>query len=156
MSMFERRHRDMPGLNTSSLPDLIFTVLLFCMIVTHMRKVTLKVKYQVPQGTDLTRLTNKSAATYIYIGRPVDALNRVTGNESRIQMNDKFVSTAEIADYISAEQKRMSPEDLQQQTVSIRADRATRMGVITEVKQSLRQAGALKINYSAEQSGRQN
>lgn len=156
MSMFERRHREMPGLNTSSLPDLIFTVLFFFMIVTHMRTVTLKVKYQVPQGTELTRLTKKSAATYIYIGRPVDALNRVTGNESRIQMNDKFVSTAEIADYISAEQKRMSPEDLQQQTVSIRADRSTRMGIITEVKQSLRQAGALKINYSAEQSGRQN
>ena len=51
MSMFERRHRDMPGLNTSSLPDLIFTVLFFFMIVNHMRKVTLKVKYQVPQGT---------------------------------------------------------------------------------------------------------
>lgn len=67
MSMFKRTRREIPGLNTSSLPDLIFTVLFFFMIVTHMRKVTLKVKYQVPQGTELTRLTKKTAVSYIYI-----------------------------------------------------------------------------------------
>ena len=66
MSMFKRTRREIPGLNTSSLPDLIFTVLFFFMIVTHMRKVTLKVKYQVPQGTELTRLTKKTAVSYIY------------------------------------------------------------------------------------------
>ena len=34
--------REMPALNTSSLPDLIFTLLFFFMIVTTMREVTLK------------------------------------------------------------------------------------------------------------------
>ena len=33
--------REMPALNTSSLPDLIFTLLFFFMIVTTMREVTL-------------------------------------------------------------------------------------------------------------------
>ena len=68
MSMFGRREHEMPGLNTSSLPDLIFTVLFFFMIVTHMRQVTLKVDYRAPQGKQLTRLTKKSAVSYIYIG----------------------------------------------------------------------------------------
>ncbi len=36
-----------------------------------MRKVALKVEYQVPEGTELTRLTKKSTITYIYIGRPM-------------------------------------------------------------------------------------
>ena len=36
--------RGMPELNTSSLPDLIFTMLFFFMIVTTMREVTLKVQ----------------------------------------------------------------------------------------------------------------
>lgn len=45
--------RGMPELNTSSLPDLIFTMLFFFMIVTSMREVTLKVQFQVPQGTEL-------------------------------------------------------------------------------------------------------
>lgn len=38
------------------------------MIVTHMRQVTLKVDYRAPQGKQLTRLTKKSAVSYIYIG----------------------------------------------------------------------------------------
>lgn len=69
--MFRRRDHEVPGLNTASLPDLIFTVLFFFMIVTHMREVQVKVKYQVPQGTELERLTKKSAVSYIYIGKPL-------------------------------------------------------------------------------------
>jgi biopolymer transport protein ExbD len=34
-------------------------------------------------------------------------------------------------------------------TVSIKADKETKMGVITDVKQALREAYALKISYSA-------
>lgn len=45
--------REMPELNTSSLPDLIFTMLFFFMIVTTMREVTLKVQFRVPQATEL-------------------------------------------------------------------------------------------------------
>ena len=40
--------REMPALNTSSLPDLIFTLLFFFMIVTTMREVTLKVQFTLP------------------------------------------------------------------------------------------------------------
>jgi biopolymer transport protein ExbD len=43
----------------------------------------------------------------------------------------------------------MSPEDQQQMTVSIKADRSTKMGIISEVKQALRKSKALKISYSA-------
>ena len=35
--------REMPELNTSSLPDLVFAFLFFIMMVTSMREVTLKV-----------------------------------------------------------------------------------------------------------------
>ena len=41
---FRRQRQGMPMLNTSSLPDLIFTVLFFFMIVTHMRDIELKVR----------------------------------------------------------------------------------------------------------------
>lgn len=144
MSMFRKGHYAMPGLNTASLPDLIFTVLFFFMVVTHMQKVAVKVQYRAPQGTELTRLTKKSAVTYIYIGKPLAG-----GRDTRIQLNDKFASVADVADYVSQEKDRMAPEDQQQMTVSIKADRNTRMGIITDVKQALRQAKAYKINYSA-------
>lgn len=150
MSIYRRRSHRVPGLNTASLPDLIFSVLFFFMIVTHMQKVAVKVKYRVPQGTELTRLTKKSAVTYIYIGYPYTGMSQATASGLRVQLNDRFVSGNEITDYISAERSRMAPEDLPQMTVSIKADRNTPMEIISQVKQSLRQAKALKISYSAE------
>ena len=114
MTMFQRRRHEVPGLNTASLPDLIFTVLFFFMIVTHMQKVAVKVQFRTPQGT-----------------------------------NDKFTPAAEVADYVTAERNRMSPEDQEQMTVSIKADRGTHMGIISDVKQALREAKAYRINYSA-------
>lgn len=154
MSLFRRRNREVPGLNTSSLPDLIFSVLFFFMIVTHMRQVTLKVQYQVPQGKELSRLTKKSAVSYIYIGRPVADKRQQVGDTMLVQLNDKYATPAEVMDYIQAEKKRMSPEDLRQMTVSIKADQHTKMGIITDVKQALRQAKALRINYSATENGK--
>lgn len=154
MSLFRRRNREVPGLNTSSLPDLIFSVLFFFMIVTHMRQVTLKVQYQVPQGKELSRLTKKSAVSYIYIGRPVADKRQQVVDTMLVQLNDKYATPAEVMDYIQAEKKRMSPEDLRQMTVSIKADQHTKMGIITDVKQALRQAKALRINYSATENGK--
>ena len=148
MSMFKHRRREVPSLNLASLPDLIFTVLFFFMIVTHMRKVTLKVKYQVPAGTELTRLTKKSAVSYIYIGEREQASGDTSGRMF-IQMNDKLVTIPEVMDYVTAERNRMSPADAQAMTVSIKADRRTDMGMVTDVKQALRRVGALRINYSA-------
>ena len=153
MISFRRRKHEVPALNTSSLPDLIFTVLFFFMIVTHMRQVTVKVKYRVPQGKELMRLTKKSAVSYIYVGSPVE--NKSFPSDSAcVQLNDKLVTVAEVMDYISAEKKRMSAEDQELMTVSIKADRNTKMGVITDIKQALRQAKMLRINYSATENGK--
>ena len=148
MSLFKQKRRNVPGLNTASLPDLIFTVLFFFMIVTHMRKVAVKVKYQVPQGTELTRLTKKSTVSYIYIGKMQGTEGREQG-QIVVQLNDKLSNPSEVEEYITAERNRMAAEDAQQMTVSIKADRNADMGVVTDVKQALRNANALRINYSA-------
>lgn len=153
MSRFrQKRHRDVPGLNLASLPDLIFTVLFFFMIVTHMRDVNPKVRFEVPQGTELSKTANKDGLVYIFIGKPVDAQGKVVSNETRIQLNDRFVSVDQLAQEITRERSQMSESDRQNMVVSVRADRDTEMGVINDVKQALRKAGALNINYSATSS----
>ena len=150
MSRFKRqRQRTVPALNVASLPDLIFTVLFFFMIVTHMRDVDPKVQYNVPEGTELTKEVNKSGLVYLFIGKPVDAQGRVIADETRIQMGNRYVPVDEIGAEIEKERNRMSEDDRQRLTVSIRADRDTEMGLINDVKQALRKAGALNINYSA-------
>lgn len=141
--------REMPQLNTSSLPDLIFTLLFFFMIVTTMREVTLKVEFKVPTATELEKLEKKSLVTFIYVGKPMLEFRKAMGTESRIQLNDAFAEVSEIQDYIFQERASMSEEDAQQMTVSLKVDQDTRMGIVTDIKQALRQSYALKINYSA-------
>lgn len=140
----------MPALNTSSLPDLIFTLLFFFMIVTTMREVELKVEFRVPQATELEKLEKKSLVTFVYVGKPTEELRKKMGSESRIQLNDKFAEVAEIQDYIGQERTSMREEDQPFMTVSLKIDRDTRMGIVTDIKQALRQAYALKINYSSQ------
>lgn len=141
--------KEVPELNTSSLPDLIFTLLFFFMITTTMRETELKVEFRAPQATELTKLEKKSLVSYIYIGKPTEQYRKNMGTESRIQMNDKFIEISEVRDYISQERSNMKEEDQAYMTVSIKADKETHMGIISDVKQALRDAQALRINYSS-------
>ena len=141
--------RSMPKLNTSSLPDLIFSLLFFFMMVTTMREVTLKVQVKAPQGTELEKLEKKSLVTFIYVGVPTAEFQKQLGSESRIQLNDSFAEVSEIQDYIIGERASMKEEDQPQMTVSLKVDRDTKMGIVTDIKEALRRAYALKINYSA-------
>ena len=141
--------RSMPKLNTSSLPDLIFSLLFFFMMVTTMREVTLKVQFRAPQGTELEKLEKKSLVTFIYVGVPTQEFQKQLGSESRIQLNDSFAEVSEIQDYIIGERASMKEEDQPQMTVSLKVDRDTKMGIVTDIKEALRRAYALKINYSA-------
>ena len=140
-----RRSRELPELNTASLPDLIFTVLFFFMIVTHMRDVDLQVRYEVPQGTELQKLTQKSAVTYVYIGRVKDA----PVDSFYIQLNNSLATVDDIKAYVESERSKMSSEDQPRMTVSIKADRDVPFGIISDVKKALQQSFALKVNYSA-------
>ena len=149
MSRFRRRQHDVPGLNLAAMPDLIFTVLFFFMIVTHMRDVKPQVRYEVPQGTEVEKAGRKAGMVYLFIGKPVDAQGRVLSDETRIQLNDRFVTVGQIGEEIAKERALMSDDDRQHLVVSIRADRDTEMGIVSDVKQALRKAGALNINYSA-------
>ena len=137
----------MPEMNTSSLPDLIFTILFFFMIVTTMREVTLKVKFVVPAGTELEKLEKKSAVSCVYVGPPTDQLRAQFGSSTRIQLNDRYAEPSEVMDFVLQERQSMS--DQSAQVISIKADQKTQMGYITDIKEVLRKSWALKINYSA-------
>ena len=140
-SMFQRKRHQVPSLNVASMPDLIFTVLFFFMIVTHMRSDEVKVKLEVPKGTGVQKLANKASVVNIYIGQ--------FKGEWAVQLNGDLISPEDIPARIEELRGGMSAEDADKLTVSLRADRHTPMGVITDVKQALQQSYALRINYSA-------
>ena len=146
---FHRPDHSVPELNMASLPDLIFTVLFFFMIVTHMRDVEKRVQYQVPAGTEVEKAQHKSSVVHIYIGQPTDG----STDDYCIQLNNQIATTAEIARFIETERRRMSPEDQERLTVSIEADRDVPMSIINDVKQALRKSYALNVSYAATEEG---
>ena len=149
-SMFhDRRRQGVPTLNVASMPDLIFTVLFFFMIVTHMRSDEVKVRLEVPAGSEVKKLTGHPAIINIYIGRQGDKETGRQDNTWLVQLNGDLVSPSEIPARINAIRSKLSPENAERLTVSFRADRHAPMGLISDVKQALQQAYALKINYSA-------
>ena len=133
-------------INTSSLPDIIFMLLFFFMVTTTMREVTLIVKVNAPEATEVQKLEKKSLVSYIYVGVPTKTQ---FGTESRIQLNDAFATTDDISEFIASEREARDEADRKFLTTSIKADKDTRMGIITDIKQELRKAGAFKINYSS-------
>ena len=139
----------MPALSTSSLPDIIFMLLFFFMAVTTMKEVTYKVRVSPPTATELQKLENKSLVRYIYVGEPTKEYREQFGSATRIQLNDQFADVSEIENFITMERTAMKEEDQNVMTVSIKADKDTKMGIITDIKQALRRAYALKINYQA-------
>lgn len=147
MSRFKKEGgRDLPSISTGSMPDIIFIILFFFMVTTTMREVTLKVKIKAPEATEVQKLEKKSLVSFIYIGPPIQS--RIYGTESRIQLNDSFRTINDIAEFIYAEREQRDEADRQLLTTSLKVDSDVKMGIVTDVKQELRQVGAFKINYS--------
>ncbi|MCQ2221815.1 MAG: biopolymer transporter ExbD [Prevotella sp.] len=142
LNIRRKKQRQVPGLNMTSMPDLIFTVLFFFMIVTHMRNETVKVDLTVPEGTELSKPATKRSIINIYIGTDARGV-------TRIQVNENLCDIKDVNDRVREYRSSLSEEAQEEMVVNIRADRETPMSVINELKTELRKADALKIRYSA-------
>ncbi len=141
--------KEMPGISTSSLPDIVFMLLFFFMVTTSMRETENKVIVKLPEASEIAKLERKDLASYINIGSPAAHLQKQFGTDARIQLNDSFKSVDDIRDFIASERDAKSEADRQYMTVSIKADSEVRMGIVSDVKQELRRCSALKIMYAA-------
>ena len=147
MSKFKsKKGKESPAINTSSLPDIIFMLLFFFMVSTTMREVTVRVRQNMPEATEIQKLERKSLVSFIYTGEPKNT--KMFGTNARIQLNDVFANVDDISEFIAQERQARDEADRKLLTTSLRVDGATKMGVVTDVKQELRKVGAFKINYS--------
>lgn len=141
-----------PAISTASLPDIVFMLLFFFMVVTTMREQTLKVKQpRLPDASEIKKLENKSLISYIYVGIPKDPKQ---GTASRIQLNDQLADVNDIALYIEAERELMGAAKASRMTTALKVDTETKMGIIVDIKQELRKVQALKINYSTKKKSK--
>ena len=141
----------MPELNTSSLPDLVFAFLFFIMMVTTIREVTPKVSFSnLPTATELTKLEEKSLVTFIYVGKPNKEYREMYGSNSAIQLNDQVTQNpTAVYSYLKQSQSKIKDERRNLMQVSLKADKDTKMNIISQIKEERRRADALNLSYSA-------
>ncbi|MFO7790036.1 MAG: ExbD/TolR family protein [Bacteroidota bacterium] len=149
-----KKKKSAPGISTASLPDIVFMLLFFFMVATTMREVELKVEVpasSLPEATEIKKLEKKSLVSYIYVGKPKPAYRDMYGSEPRIQLNASFADVNDIREYIIAEREERDESEIPYMTTSLKVHEDTKMGIVTDIKQELRKASALKINYSAQE-----
>jgi len=153
MAKFRKKgNKDVPAVNTAALPDIVFMILFFFMVTTVMRQTSLKVVNKIPLATEIEKLERKSLVSYIYIGKPIKALQASLGDAPRIQLNDAFGSIDDLLPFVEAEKLKRDPVERNKITWSLKVDQNTKMGIVTDVKQELRTLNALKINYSTKKT----
>lgn len=144
----KKKGKSLPPVSTASLPDIIFMLLFFFMVVTVMRDSELKVDVTTPNATELSKLEKKSLVNYIYIGKPKEKYSDV-GTKPRIQLGDKFSTVADIPLFLEKHKVKVPENQRGLIKTSMRVDKDVTMGIVTDVKTALRKAGQLAVNYSA-------
>lgn len=141
--------KETPAISTASLPDIIFILLFFFMVVTTPINDNLMVKNILPEATELTKIQRKSLVAHLYMGQPKPPYDQKLGTAPRLQLNDKFESIDNIAGFVQNERSTRPEKDRLAMIWALNIDVDTKMGLVSDVKIALRKVDALKISYTA-------
>lgn len=133
MTFKKKRANSKQEIPTTSMPDIIFMLLLFFMVATTLRERDIYVKFKLPEAIAIQKIENKRLVSYIWVGK-----------SGKIQLNDNLVKIEDIRDIMY--KKRV---ELPNVIVSLRIDKESNMGVVHDIQQELRKADARRINYSS-------
>ena len=147
MAKFKKKVKTSQEISTASLPDIIFMLLFFFMVTTVLRESNIMVKQRIPKASQLRKLEQKKLVSYIYVGKPNDT--RKFGNEPKIQANDAFIELDGVVQFIEEERGKLAENERDQITISLKVDEETKMGVVVDITQKMRDANARKLMYAA-------
>ena len=149
MSKFKKRKKGIPAVNTAALPDIVFMLLFFFMVTTTMRETSLQIDTPVlPSATEVKKLEHKSLVSTIYIGKAKDTKYGIGYN--KIQLNDKIASADQVPAFIFSKRDKLAEAMHPFMTTSIKADKESNVGTMTDIRLKLRDVNALKISYSTQ------
>jgi len=150
MSRFRKNgRRKVPALNTAALPDLIFTLLFFFLLVTNMRTVPTLTQVQLPNASELQKLKEKSLLVYILVGRQS---NENQENLFEIQLDSNRITLEDMPLRLREMKEKMKPEDKEHSVVILKIDKDAPMGLVNDIRQNLREAQLQTVYYAAERS----
>jgi len=129
---FEAKTKVSSDIPTASMPDIIFMLLIFFMVTTVLREYE-GLNVFLPQARRIERLETKRHVSYIFISK-----------DGLISIDDKIIPLNNVK-HVMYEKRVADP----QLTVSLKSDQNTLMELLSSMHDELREADALKINYSA-------
>lgn len=127
---------------TASLPDIIFMLLIFFMVTTVLRETELLVNVSIPSAEAVEKIDQKRLIQYVYIGP--EKLEEGGTGEPAVQIDDAIVRERTNIRQFMYRALREEPRTI----VSMRVDRDVETGLLYDVQQELREAEALRVNYS--------
>jgi len=160
MSKFRKGKKKGEGasITTASLPDIVFMLLFFFMVATKSKTNDSSVMITLPSAIETGKLDDKTPTAYINIGVPVKSLQKLYGKNPRVQLNDAILEASDIGSFI--QNKRASIEKsfeqaqagvgrvkASQMIVCLKVDQNAQLGTVDEVREALKSAKALKVNY---------
>ena len=116
---------------TSSMPDIIFMLLIFFMVTTVLREYS-GLPVNILKAVKIEKLKGKRHTAHIWISK-----------EGLVSINDRLFAVQDVAKIMY--EKRVSDPQL---VVSLKADEEAKMELISSIHEELREADALKLNYS--------
>lgn len=143
----KKKSGELPPISTASLPDIVFMLLFFFMTVTEMKDSELMVVNKVPTADQVQRLDKKDPVMYIFAGKPLPKYQDKYGVNAKIQINDKFAEVSEVAPFVLQYKDGLREELREIFITALKVDSDTNMGVISDIKEQLRDINALKITY---------
>lgn len=147
MSKFtKKKSSEVPAVNTASLPDIVFMLLFFFMVVTVLREDNLLVQNILPKADQVEKL-QKDRAVYIYAGKPSKRYQEKYGSEGKIQIGDKYTDVTNIKFALTELRAKLRPELQDKVMVALKVDEKTNTGLVSDIKQELRELNMLKIIY---------
>lgn len=150
MSKFKKKKSgELPAVSTASLPDIVFMLLFFFMVATVMRDDELQIENRLPQANQVEKLAEKKKIVTIYIGKPNPNFIKQFGISEVIQLGDKISPISDVQTFVNTKRNSMDEDDKDSMTVSLKVDQNSQVGILTDVKQELREAMALKISYTS-------
>ena len=113
------------------MPDIIFMLLIFFMVTTVLREYS-GLPVNIPKAEKIEKLKGKRHTAHIWVSK-----------EGLVSINDRIFSVQDVAKIMY--EKRVSDPQL---IVSLKADEEAKMELISSIHEELREADALKLNYS--------
>jgi len=114
-----------------------------------MRDNSLKIQNLLPSADQVEKL-EKDRTMFIYAGKP-SAQYKQFGTEARIQINDAFAGLPDVKpavyEFIAGTREELKDKIV----VGLKVDKDTNAGLVSDIKQELREANALKVMYIANQ-----